>query len=122
MSVLGTGVAAGVAQSALQAQQTARRRDRRQTQSEAEAERVRDLVEAHLRAVEEGDQSESPAQLHIDGQVPEHQGAQAQAEDQAEHSPAPRGDDEDDHDQALSDRPATPAHDSRLYRHLDVQA
>lgn len=88
MSVLGTnlgagaatGVAAGVAQSGLQAQQVARRQEAPGQASRNEARRVREKFETHLRALDEGDEFESPAQLHVDGEMPEQERRQAPPE------------------------------------------
>jgi hypothetical protein len=119
MSVLGTGPAAGVAQAALNAQQTARSKDRDKTAAARESKRLRELMEAHLLALEEGDESDTPTQLHIDNHLPEHHTAAAQREDSthidrsATEAPAP----ETSGDEAASDDANPP-----LYRHLDVQA
>ena len=70
-----TGIASGVAQTALQAQQVARRRDKRSQQASGESERVREMIEAHMRALEEGDEATlgSVTQLHVDSELPQHQ-------------------------------------------------
>jgi len=121
MSVIGTGTAAAVAQTALQAQQVARKRDREKTESADDARRLREMFEAHLRALEEGDEAEGPAQLNIDGELPEHQGPPQQIDavhrrSQEEH-PA-----QDHDDTADAQSEATSSADPPLYRHLDVQA
>lgn len=124
MSVIGTGTAAAVAQTALQAQQVARRRDREKTDSRGEVKRLRELVETHLRALEEGDEAETTAQLHIDGELPEHQGPSQQLEavqrradevDVAEVAPDDPPVDNTASKSAASGKPP-------LYRHLDIQA
>ena len=56
MSTIGTGVAAGVAQSSLQAQQTARERDRKRAQEADNAKKVRENFESHLHALEKVDE------------------------------------------------------------------
>ena len=122
MSAIGTGVAAGVAQTALQSQQVARNRDRREAQNAADTARLQDLVEMHLRALEEGDETETPAQLHIDGQLPEHESANQQdsAEQNDEQRPAEQG-----QQLAAAVRAAAvdmPALRQALYHHLDVKA
>ena len=94
MSIQGTGVAAGVAQTALQAQQVGRARDKADTQATANARRMREALEAHMQALEEGDEFESPAQLHVDENPAEHhhgpQHELAQSErDEAEDAPVP---------------------------------
>ena len=120
MSVLGTGVAAGVAQTAQTAQQVVRQRDKRHTQTAADASRLQDLLETHLRALDEGDEAQTPAQLHIDGQLPEHEGPGPQVpQAHGEHEPA-------EDEPAPQDGAAQAAADARgggqLYRHLDIQA
>ncbi len=59
MSVMGTGIAAGVAQTAQQAQQVSRRRDKKHTEDTQTAERTREIFERQLRSLEEDDGSES---------------------------------------------------------------
>ncbi|MBI1337683.1 MAG: hypothetical protein GC164_12065 [Phycisphaera sp.] len=118
MSSLGTTPAAGVAQTALNAQQTARRIDRSRNQSEAQARRMKELLETHMQALDEGDEFESPAQLHIDSQVPDHGN--------------PRDTPKNPHQKAKPERSAfekapgpeasAQPGDSPLYRHLDVEA
>ena len=119
MSVIGTGTAAAVAQTALQAQQLARRRDREKTGSVDDARRLREMLEAHLRALEEGDQADTAAQLHIDGELHDRQDSPEQAE-RAQHHPD---------EQQLADEPVAGSSpddadqsDPPLYRHLDIQA
>ncbi|MCE9589906.1 MAG: hypothetical protein K8S99_05220 [Planctomycetes bacterium] len=121
MSVLGTSIAAGVAQVGLQSQSVARQTDRAGNQSR-DIHRMRELVEAHMRGLDESE-FESPAQLHIDGQLPEHQSPSQDARERGRRGPHPQPED-----------PTTPATqpqtnatapiegDAPLYRHLDVQA
>ena len=87
MTSIGTGVAAAVAQTALQAQQTARVRDKAHTQSARDAKRLHEMVQTALRALEEGDQFESPAQLHVDSQMPQHQQPQQGGQGGAQNQP-----------------------------------
>lgn len=71
--VPGTGVAAGVAQTTLQAQQLARQRDKlvrdakRLAQDQLEIQRVR------LEGLEEIDAAEHASSVRIDNQVPQHE-------------------------------------------------
>lgn len=74
MSTMGTGAAAGVAQTAQQAQQIARRRERRQADAVRDSERVRDVFEAHMQALDEGNDRGSHNRAQIDDQVPDHEG------------------------------------------------
>ena len=57
MSVMGTGVGAGVAQAALQAQEVARNRDKERTETIQTANRVREIFETRLRNLEEGEEA-----------------------------------------------------------------
>ena len=121
MSVLGTGVAAGVAQTAQQAQQVARQRDKQHTQTAADASRLQELLETHLRALDEGDESDTPAQLRIDGQLPEHEWAGAESrQSQGEHQQAT--DDQPQQDGQTQVAPSADRGAGQLYRHLDIQA
>jgi len=73
MGVIGTGVAAGVAQTALQAQQVSQRRNKRVADNTRVAQRMRELAEVRLRGLEEQDAGDDPNRIHIDSQVPEHE-------------------------------------------------
>lgn len=118
MTSIGTGVAAAVAQTALQAQQTARVRDKANTQSARDAKRLHEILRTAMQALEEGDQFESPAQLHVDSQMPQHRQPQDGDPGKAKkRAPSP----------PTSAAPAPTASqpaptDGTLYRHLDVQA
>lgn len=121
MSVLGSGVAAGVAQTGLQAQQVAQERDRRKAQEAQAARRVRETFDAHLHAAEDVDTVSEIGQARIDGHLPQ---------DRADiHSPpAAKPQDDADEDQpiagaepdvlASSPNPQDPG---QLYHHLDVK-
>lgn len=69
MSVLGTGVAAGVAQTGLQSQQVARQRDRRVRDTRDQADRVEQVFEAHIRGLQEDGDDNSAARLVVDTQT-----------------------------------------------------
>jgi len=123
MSVLGTGIAAAVAQTASTAQQVARNSDSRRNEAARKAKKNREVFETHLQALDEGDDSDSPAQLHIDGQLPGHQTPEApQKIDNAPHAHSEQ--------QAIdtiepdaSQTADTPCEaNSPLYRHLDIRA
>lgn len=77
MSQIGTGVAAGVAQTQLQSKQVSQARNQRQAAANRQAKQVRDRYEAHLVALEDQDGGESAMHLHVDSDLPQH------------HSPAP---------------------------------
>jgi hypothetical protein len=90
MSTIGTGVAAAVAQTAHNAQQVARRRDREIKEQDARREQMRELLEIHIQAVDEGDENDSPTRLRIGEQVPEHrQSHELIPEDQPRHDTRP---------------------------------
>jgi len=73
MGVIGTGVAAGVAQTALQAQQVGRNRNKRAADAARAGQRLRELAEVRLRGIEEQDVGDDATRIHIDNQVPEHE-------------------------------------------------
>ncbi len=114
MSVLGTGVAAGVAQTGLQAQQTARKQDRKKAQDAEAARRVRETFEAHLHATEDVDKVELVEATTLEGHV-----QQDLVEPQGEATDEPVAELE-----TASNAPSTdtdPSDDEgTLYHHLDV--
>ena len=114
MSVIGTGIAAGVANSALQSQQVARNRDKQRNETANDTRLMRELFETRLRALEEGDQT--PTQLRIGDEVPQHEPPK-QSPDQfnaTETQPAS--------EQPVESAAPDTSPDSPLYRHLDIQA
>lgn len=119
MSILGTSVAAAVAQTALQAQQVARQRESVPNQTTRDARRIQDLIEAHLLALEEDDQLDSTDQLRINGRLPQHQSSNQQK--QNAHGQTAAKPIKDEVTQAAAPN-AAPALGDQLYRHLDVQA
>ena len=118
MSIIGTGPAAGVAQTTHQARQIAHRRDREDVRSIAEAKRLREMLEAHMLALEEGDGFESPSQLLIDGDV---QDERRSAADQQPQSSEPV-DDDGSQISSAGEQQGQSESDPRPYRHLDLQA
>ena len=115
MSVLGTGVAAGVAQTSLQSQQIARERDRKKAQDDDGVKRVQEQFDAHLHALEDVNKVESVGRLQIEGhQSQEQSGGQKPTTDQAEQGPQEAS----GVDAAV---PSPGANDHPLYHHLDVQ-
>jgi hypothetical protein len=120
MTSIGTGVAAGVAQTALQAQQAARQRDKAHGQSARDAKRLHEMLEATMQALEEGDEFESPAQLHVGEDVPQ----QRQQQQGRDNKPSGQPSSPALEVEAPSAASVTPRTDSTgtLYRHLDVQA
>jgi hypothetical protein len=121
MSTLGNVVASAVAPAGLQAQQVARARDQQHAQASNGARRVRDLLELHLRALEEDEAQPgaSPAEVHIDEELPQHQ---QQGQEQPSRQPkeaAPK----DEAEAVAPPPPAAPAGaEPTLYRHVDIQA
>ena len=114
MTQAGTGIAAAVAQTALQAQQVARRHDAATSRDSADAKRLRELLQTHLQALEEGDEFESPAQLHVDGQMPEGGHPESQSPLPQKHEPQTSS--------APDAPPPPPRSADTLYWHLDLQA
>jgi len=121
MSMLGTGVAVGVAGVALQAQSVARQRDRQNVQNARDIRRMHEILQTHLDALDEGD-TQSPAQLHVDDQLPDHQ-----SPPQYDGLVHPR---REGHAAAPQTQGVTPPSlsaaphddDAPLYRHVDVTA
>lgn len=116
MTVIGTGPAAGVAQTALTAQQSARTKDREKNRRAAEARDLRDNLDTHVQAIDEGDDDGNPSQLHIDGQLPDHQTPQQL--EKTKHKPI-------DHIDIIEGEETTPDDDHNpgdLYHHVDLQA
>ena len=78
------------------------------------------MLEAHLRALEEGDEAETPAQLHIDGEMPDHQGPPQQTQTHQRPEEKQQADDGVNAAESSADPDAQP--DPPLYRHLDIRA
>ncbi|MEX0886905.1 MAG: hypothetical protein WD009_10750 [Phycisphaeraceae bacterium] len=68
MSVQGTGPAAGIVQTAHQAQQLARQQAKRAQERQRAAERLRDSFKTRLRGLEKDD-AEHETRLYIDGEL-----------------------------------------------------
>lgn len=120
MSVLGTGVAAGVAGVALQAQSVARQRDRQGVQNARDLRRMQEILQTHLDALDEGD-TQSPAQLHIDDQLPDHHSPPQYDGLAQQHR---KGQDAAPETQGVTPPSMSATHDddTPLYRHVDVTA
>ena len=124
MSVQGTSVAAGIAQTVQNAQQVARQRDQQEAEHNTDGRIMRDLFDSHLLGFEDSAREESAAHLHVDAELPQHQ-----SQDQGKNRQHKPGDPQD-----LTDSTATPPDaqapapgprpepEAPLYRHLDVQA
>ncbi len=76
MSVIGTGLAAAVAQTGLQSQQVARQRDKRENNRTRQAQRDTEVFETRLIGLEEHDGDEQATRLHVDNQQPDPQHAE----------------------------------------------
>ncbi|MEX0777467.1 MAG: hypothetical protein WD042_17315 [Phycisphaeraceae bacterium] len=118
MSIQGTTAAAGVAQTAHNAQQVARRHDQQRGHPARETRQIREVFETHLASLEESDQDSPPTHLHVDDQLPEEGQGQSQPDKRRRHPPeqaeAPQAD--------AGDPPANPPTPGTLYAHLDLQA
>lgn len=125
MSVMGTGVAAGVAQSAHNAQQVARQEDKRRSDANRASREVRDRYEHLLQDLEEGEDAGTVARLTIDDQVPQHEQQQQQPEEEQEQpsdARAPLADLAAQPDAMALRQRLTEQRDAALFRHLDVEA
>lgn len=71
--VSGTGVIAGVAQTALQAQQLARRRDKQVRDAKRLAQHQLEVQRMRVESLEENDAAEDATRIRIDSHVPEHE-------------------------------------------------
>lgn len=129
MSVLGTGVAAGVAQTGLQAQQTARERDRKKAHEAQTARKVRESFEAHLSTLEKVEHVEKLDPLQIDEHLPQHHSTPPQNQVEVENAQAQQGEHAATSVQGDSDSGPTPAEptaapshgDHPLYHHIDIE-
>ena len=124
MGVLGTGVAAGVAQTTLQAQQTARERDRKKAHEAQAARKVRESFEAHLSTLEKIEQVEQLDPLQVDEHLLQHHTEPTQAhleKAQGDHVTIPV--EEDRHPGVTPAGPVvTPDQsDHTLYHHIDIE-
>lgn len=120
MSVVGTGIAAGVAQTALQAQQVGRQRDKRS------ADRTHDDAQQLQRF---DAQLSSPGETRdADQELPDHQAPGYEmlysrpAAPQTEPSPPDAEHPSADEPPAPAQPRLKPASDQPLYQHLDIQA
>lgn len=92
MSIMGTGVAAGVAQVGLQAQQVAQQRDKQVRETKRSVKRVNDAYEPRLRVPEEDGDADATTRLVVDDdkQPPQHPSQQPEppADDEAQRQAA----------------------------------
>ena len=124
MSVLGTGVAAGVAQTTLQAQQTARERDRKKAHEAQTARKVRESFEAHLSTLEKIEQVEQIDPLQIDEHHLQHHNEPPQADlEKAQGDHVAALIEHDSHPEVTPAGPAVaPGHSKHpLYHHIDIE-
>ncbi len=123
MSVMGTGVAAGVAQTTHNAQQVARQEDKRRSDANRASREVRDRYEHLLQDLEEGEDAGTVARLTIDDQVPQHEQQQPEEEqEQPTDARAPLADLAAQPDAMALRQRLTEQRDAALFRHLDVEA
>lgn len=115
MSVLGTSVAAGVAQTTHQAQQVARDRDTRRTPPAQEDRHIQDTLEPPVRGLEDADAGETRDHLRVGDEAQQQQTADAELRWQ--HAEA-----EEERPDQPEDRSEVSTTDDRLYRHLDIRA
>lgn len=117
MSNLGISIVASVAQGSLQAQQVSRANHRQQTDTAAEARRVREQLDAHFAALDEGDEATLLSKLHVDDQVPQREHSQDQSSTKEENA----GDETEPAAQAVAEELEKPAPDPP-HQHIDVTA
>jgi len=111
MSSIGTGIAAGVAQTAQQSQSVSRSADKRRAEAARQQEETNDRVDQLLKAGETAD---------ADAELPDHQSAgYEQLYD--EHG-RPTGDGHEQDAEASPDSGADEDDDRPLYDHVDVKA
>ena len=112
MSVLGTTVAAGVAQTTAQAQQVANERNGQAAPVARHPRRVREMAESRLRGLDEADEAELSAP-QVDDQLANQQPPQQEAGDESPSRQTP----DDTSEPKLADQT-----EHLLYRHLDLHA
>lgn len=145
MSVIGTGIAAAVAQTGLQSQQVAARRDKRESNRTRQSQRDTEVFETRLLGLEEHDGDEAATRLHVDNQQPDRKHPDYQDLDEPAGTPPDQPDDPNaphmshlpDADtllrqlaatanpavrqQITAHKPPSSTGDS-LYTHIDIQA
>lgn len=111
MSHIGTGVAAGVAQTTYQAGDVNQRKTKETRDKDRKTERLSDQFEQHMLALDEGDADgdQAPTQLRVNEQLPEHHTIQTQMK-------------RNPHPKVLQPQPEDQSGDGQLKKHLDIQA
>jgi len=73
MSLIGTGIAAGVAQTTYQAGEVSARKTKKTRDKDDKTQRLSDQFEQHMLAIDEGDADgdQAPAQLRVNEQLPQ---------------------------------------------------
>jgi len=125
MSNIGISIAGSVAQGSLQVQQVSRALHRQTTDAAAEARQIRDRVDAHLAALDEGDEANPLSQLRIDEQMPEHGHHEAQGgeeEKSQKHAKGEAGEDGASAQPTVPEKSHEPRADGDGYHPLDVTA
>ena len=87
MSHIGTGVAAGVAQTTYQAGDVNKRKTKEIRDKDRKTERLSDQFEQHMLALDEGDADgdQAPTQLRVNEQLPQHHTIESQSKTKAHH-------------------------------------
>ena len=111
MSQIGTGVAAGVAQTTYQAGDVNKRKTKEVRDKDRKTERLNDQFEQHMLALDEGDADgdQAPTQLRVNEQLPQHHTIQAEMGRYA-------------HPTAKEPTPEDRPDDDEPKKHLDIQA
>ncbi len=71
MSVIGTGIAAAVANTQASSKQSAKALKKDSTDQAHRARQLKDKFESHLKGVEEGEDDNASDRLHLDSQLPD---------------------------------------------------
>ncbi len=125
MSAVGPAIVGAVAQSQVQSQQISRAQHRHQNDNAQDLRRVRDMLNLHFQALDEGDDASGHlAELHIDEQLPEHEGRQGGQESAPRHRAKPANPQADAASAANPSAVAATAaaNPDALYRHVDLTA
>ncbi len=72
MSIIGTGIAASVANAHVGSSQAAKSIKKESAQRAFQSQKIKDVFESHLKGIEEGQEDDASDRIHIDGKVPDH--------------------------------------------------
>jgi hypothetical protein len=129
MSQIGTGIAAGVAQTTYQAGEVNQRKTKEVRDKDRKTQRLSDQFEQHMLALDEGDADgdQAPSQLRVHEQLPQQTTIQTelgrypnpqQVQQYHHHSIEPQGPQPMAEPSEEATTPDQPPH----HRHLDIQA